>query len=170
MGSVRDAHDRLAAFGDEMIEIHEWLRGELTRLGDEVDAHLSGQGERPANLTAHCLSFCAAVTTHHQGEDTGAFPLLARDFPQLRPIVEKLAQDHVLVSGLLQSLRRVVDGIPDEPDEADARRIRGELGGLHAILESHFSFEERRIVAALNSLSADAGTTESLLGITPPDH
>jgi hypothetical protein len=108
------------------------------------------------------------VTNHHQGEDDGAFVLLNRDFPELRPIVEKLKQDHVLVSGLLQSLRRVVDGIPAEPDETDARRIRTELGGLNAILESHFSFEERRIVDALNSLPAEFGTTESLLGVTPP--
>ncbi len=151
-----------------MVRIHEWLREELARLGDEVDAHLDGRGERPKNLKAHCLSFCSAVTDHHQGEDNGAFGLLDRDFPELRPIVEKLRQDHVLVSGLLHSLQRVVDGIPAEPDEAGARRIRAELGGLNAILESHFSFEERRIVDALNSLPADSGTTESLLGITPP--
>jgi len=170
MGNHRDARGRLAAFGDEMLRIHEWLRDELDRLGDEVDAHLAGRGGRPKNLKAHCLAFCSAVTDHHQGEDSGAFPLLERDFPELRPIVDKLRQDHMLVSGLLHSLQRVVDGIPAEPDESDARRIRAELGGLNAILESHFSFEERRIVDALNSLPAGSGTTESLLGVTPPGH
>ena len=168
MGSPGDARDRLTPFGDEMIRIHDWLRGELGRLGDEVDAHLFGRGERPRNLRAHCLSFCAAVTKHHRGEDAGAFPLLVEEFPELRPLVEKMAQDHVMVSGLLESLRRVVDDVPAEPDEATARRIQGELGGLNAILESHFSFEERRIVDALNSLPADSGTTESLFGVEPP--
>jgi len=168
MGDHRDARGRLAAFGDEVVRIHEWLRDELARLEDDVEVHLAGRGGRPKDLKAHCLAFCSAVTDHHQGEDAGAFPLLDRDFPELRPIVEKLKQDHVLVSGLLHNLQRVVDGIPAEPDEADARRIRGELAGLNAILESHFSFEERRIVDALNSLPAGSGTTESLLGVTTP--
>lgn len=163
-----NAHDRLAAFGDEMVEIHDWLRDELARLREETDAHLTGRGERPRHLRAHCLAFCAAVAGHHQGEDSGAFDLLDRDFPELRPTVELLRHDHVLVGGLLKSMRRVLDGIPADPDEAAARRIRAELDGLSAILESHFAFEERRIVAALNSLPAGAGTTESLLGVTPP--
>jgi len=168
VGSLGEARERLAAFGDEMVRIHDWLRGELSRLGDEVDAHLFGGGERPRNLRAHCLSFCAAVTRHHRGEDDGAFPLLVKEFPELRPVVEKMAQDHEMVSGLLESLRRVVEDIPAVPDEVTARRVQGELGGLNAILESHFSFEERRIVDALNSLPADSGTTESLFGLEPP--
>jgi hypothetical protein len=38
------------------------------------------------------------------------------------------------------------------PDPATLRR---ELDGLTAILESHFSFEERRIAAALDTLGPD---------------
>jgi hypothetical protein len=59
--------------------------------------------------------------------------------------------------------------MPAAPDAAEANRVRGELGGLTAILESHFAFEERRIVAALNALPAEAGTAESLLGMSASD-
>jgi hypothetical protein len=39
-----------------------------------------------------------------------------------------------------------------------------ELDTLAALLESHFGYEEKKLVAALNSLGAHAGTTEGLLG------
>src|SRR3954451_22031541 len=110
MGTNTNSYDRLFALGTEMIRIHDWLRGELARLKEEVDAHLDGQGAPPRKLRAHCLSFCGAVREHHTGEDTGAFPLLAQRFPELRPTIEKLEQDHVLVSGLLVNLQELVEG------------------------------------------------------------
>jgi hypothetical protein len=157
MGTARD---RLAAFGDELVRIHDWLRGELTGLRDEVGAHPTVSRD----LTTHRLSFRSAVSRHHQGEDDGALSLLDKEFPELRQAVELLRQDHVLVSGLLQSRQRVLDGDPADPDTAAVRRIRGELDGLSAILESHFAVEERRIVDALNTPPAGSGTPESLLG------
>lgn len=38
--------DRLTAFGNQLVEIHLWLREELTRLREEFDAHLDGGGGR----------------------------------------------------------------------------------------------------------------------------
>ncbi|MTE21656.1 hemerythrin domain-containing protein [Streptomyces sp. TRM43335] len=165
MGDPTGPGDRLRALGDELVEIHTGLRAELERLRADVDAHLNGRAGRPRQLKAHCLAFCSALTRHHTGEDTGAFLHLARRFPDLRPVIVKLEEDHRLVSGLLHDLERLLDGIPDEPDEAEARRVMGELDGLAAILESHFSFEERRILDALDALPPEAGTTESLLGL-----
>jgi hypothetical protein len=42
--------------------------------------------------------------------------------------------------------------------------VRTELDSLAALLESHFGYEEKKLVAALNALDADAGTAENLLG------
>ncbi|MER6795576.1 hypothetical protein [Amycolatopsis mediterranei] len=49
-----------------------------------------------------------------------------------------------------RQLDQVLGGITAEPDAAVAARVLGELHGLAAIVESHFSFEERAIVAALH--------------------
>lgn len=46
----------------------------------------------------------------------------------------------------------------------DPARVRVELEGLTALLESHFVYEEKRLVAALNALPAAAGGAVSLLG------
>jgi hypothetical protein len=130
---------RFAAFGKQLIEVHDWLREELARLRADAAA-----GIQPKKLQAHCLSFCAAVTRHHTGEDEGAFPALARQFPELRPVLQELAADHGLVTLMLQRLEKL-----DFSDSAAATR---ELNGIEAILESHFTYEERKIVKALDSL------------------
>jgi hemerythrin-like domain-containing protein len=167
IGNLDTVNERLAAFGTMLVEIHDMLRRELADLRADVERHLDGRGSRPRELKAHCLAFCSALGRHHTGEDAGAFPLLARDFPELRPLVAKMAEDHQLVAGLLRRLDEVLSGIPDEPDAMATRRVLGELDGLTAILESHFGFEEREIVTALDSLPADHTAVE-LFGLDAP--
>jgi hypothetical protein len=251
---------RLASFGNQMIEIHLWLREELARLADQVDGYLAGASpvaserpvvterpvasERPgaaersvvtgrpgaaqrprelgpSGFGAHCVAFCSMLRRHHTGEDGGAFSVLAGRFPELRPVIDELERDHRMVADILRRLEDLlaglgvgldldlgvgvgigVDGLgspglgvgvgglapgkpadpdgpgpdgpgpgapdPGAPDPGMVRRVRAELSGLTALLESHFRYEERRLAAALNSLDAAAGTTEDLLGIPLP--
>jgi hemerythrin-like domain-containing protein len=150
---------RLTALGNQLIEIHLWLREELAGLRTDVDAFLTG-GDRPQPLKAHCLAFCSALSRHHTAEDGGAFRVLAERFPQLRPVIEELVRDHEHVAGILRSLTDLVGALGPT---ADPIRVRTELDSLAALLESHFGYEEKKLVAALNALDADAGTAENLL-------
>ncbi|MFF0306986.1 hemerythrin domain-containing protein [Streptosporangium sp. NPDC004379] len=155
--------DRLAAFGNQLVEVHLQLREELDRIREDLDSHLDG-GERPRTLWAHCMTFCSALTRHHTGEDGGAFPVLAERFPELRPVIEQLEHDHLMVTGILSRVEELLGGLTprtgmtgmtdteDADDTAGARAVRDELDGLSAILESHFRYEEKKIVEALNSL------------------
>ncbi|WP_188194131.1 hemerythrin domain-containing protein [Nonomuraea sp. SYSU D8015] len=146
---------RLAAFGDQLLDVHDWLREELARLSDDVDAYPDG-GTPPRGLRTHCLTFCTALERHHTGEDDGAFPALAARHPELAPVLDKLREDHHLVAGILRRIRELVEGLTPETgaDPQEARRVRGELDGLRAIVESHFSYEERTIAGALNVMDA----------------
>ena len=118
---------RLAALGNQLIEIHIELREHLRSLS--------------GSLPAHCLAFCAAVHGHHTAEDTSVFPRVGREHPELAPVLAELERDHQQVAEIL---RRVAAGPTDD-----------ELAGLAALLESHFTYEERKLVAALNALDAD---------------
>ncbi|MEV0616469.1 hemerythrin domain-containing protein [Nonomuraea sp. NPDC050404] len=138
---------RLTAFGNQLIEVHLWLREELTALRENVDAHLDG-GPRPRDLRAHCLSFCSALNRHHTGEDDGAFPALAARHPGLEPVLEELRRDHLLVEDSLRRLQALIDGL----DEEDPGEVRREIDTLAALIETHFVYEEKRIVSALNEL------------------
>jgi Hemerythrin HHE cation binding domain len=142
---VTPSHERLAAFGNQLIDVHLWLREELAALRETID----GGGPR-RDLRAHCLSFCSALTRHHAGEDDGAFPALAGQFPELRPVLEELRRDHRLVEDSLERLRTLVSGLDGDRDPVVVRR---ELDTLAALIETHFVYEEKRIVSALNALN-----------------
>ncbi|MEO3775565.1 hypothetical protein ABGB16_01690 [Micromonospora sp. B11E3] len=79
--------DRLLALGHQLIEIHTWLREELTRLREGLgpESGADPPDGRLRSLRAHCLVFCSALTRHHGGEDAGAFRVLAERTPELRP-------------------------------------------------------------------------------------
>jgi hemerythrin-like domain-containing protein len=55
------------------------------------------------------------LTTHHTGEDEGAFPVLAARFPELRPVIAELERDHHIVADGLRNLQRLVDGLEADP-------------------------------------------------------
>lgn len=149
---------RLTALGIQLIEIHDWLREELARLRASLDSPTGG-GALTRELRAHCVGFCAALDRHHTGEDGGAFPALAELVPELRPVLAELSADHRVVADLLRRIDALLAGA------SDGRSVRAELDGLAGLLESHFSYEERKLVAALNRL---AGDPVELLGVTPP--
>jgi hypothetical protein len=135
---MTDDHGRLTALGNQLIDTH-------ARLLDALDD--LREGGRPArDLATHCLAFCTAVTRHHTEEDRTVFPLLAERHPELREVLEGLARDHMMVAGMLERAGELAADL-------DADGARAELDGLAAILESHFNWEERRLVSALNALA-----------------
>nr|WP_236647031.1 hemerythrin domain-containing protein [Micromonospora acroterricola] len=154
--------DRLAAVGNQMIEIHLWLGAELARLRAGLDADGSVRPSR--DLRAHCVTFCTALGRHHTGEDDGAFRLLADQVPELRPVLANLITDHEVVAVILGR----IEGLLADPTPLPVAQLRAELDGLAALLESHFRYEEKKLVTALNALTGRPGTAEQLLGLTAP--
>ncbi|WP_169812525.1 hemerythrin domain-containing protein [Nocardia acidivorans] len=92
---------RARALGRELIDTHNWLRGELKRVARELDEYRADTDVRPLReLRGHCLAFCRALSNHHTNEDVGAFPVLAQRFPELAPVLTALGEDHRLVAGM----------------------------------------------------------------------
>ncbi|WP_328459282.1 hemerythrin domain-containing protein [Actinoplanes sp. NBC_00393] len=148
-----EAHRRLTAFGHQLIEVHVWLRDLLDDLANGLDGYFAGRGLPATDLRAHCLAFCSALTRHHTGEDRGAFPAIAEEFPELRPVLTELRTDHNQIEWLLGNLRKLLDGLPEQPDPAAEAAVRAELEALSAVLQTHFIYEEKRLIAALNGMS-----------------
>lgn len=153
-GGVPAVPDRLAAWGQQLVETHDRLRDELDRLLDGLDE----TSALTPDLRVHCVAFCGAVSRHHTSEDGTAFPALAAQYPELRDTLDGLARDHHVVAGILQSIDAVLTGTDD------LVQARSEIDGLSAILESHFRWEERAIVAALDGLAEPGLTAERLFG------
>ncbi|KAB8197128.1 nitroreductase family deazaflavin-dependent oxidoreductase [Nonomuraea phyllanthi] len=123
--------ERLRAFGDELVRIHAYLRGELAK---------AREGGPAGDLRTHCLAFCDALAFHHNGEDRVAFPHLERLFPELKEPLDRLRAEHVVIARLAGELREAADP--------------GTLDRVAAELESHFAHEEERLVPVLNALES----------------
>jgi hypothetical protein len=144
--------DRAMAWSAQLVRAHDTLRRQLRRLRNSLGtADVAGE-----ELISHCMAFCAAVATHHVGEDDGMFAELIRVRPGLEPAVVKLVQDHQMIATILDSVRE----LSMEASGATAPRreaIGRELDGLAAILESHFGYEERAVGGALDGPVRDTG-------------
>lgn len=129
-------NNRLTAFGNQLIDSHIRLRELLGELRDGTYAEI--------DLATHCLTFCSVLTAHHSAEDDGGFPVLAKHFPELRPVLTELSRDHQQVAEVLDRLKAV-----RTMDVATAER---ELDTLASLLETHLVYEEKKLVTALNEL------------------
>lgn len=146
----------MIAWHREMTRVHARLREAL----DVVrDAAVAGR-EAPAperELLLFCHGFCHALSGHHAGEDHRLFPALLRRRPDLADVVRRLEQDHSMIEHLLHGLRTALDG------GADGDVLERHLDGVSAVMESHFRYEERKLLPALE----DVGTSGLEPGLEP---
>jgi hemerythrin HHE cation binding domain-containing protein len=141
--------DRTVAWSRQLVQAHGALRRQIKALQASLDVAPAGGG-----LQAHCLAFCSALSVHHEGEDGGMFAELLRVRPDLRDVVQKLAEDHQMIAGILATVRDLAHEAPGvTPERREV--IRREFGGLAAIMESHFGYEERAISDAIDDQVQD---------------
>jgi hemerythrin-like domain-containing protein len=147
--------NRLIAWNHELSAAHERLRQALRVTRDALDR--GDAGPVGADLLLYCHGFCAALSGHHLSEDAALFPELSTRYPGLRSTIAKLAQDHAMIAALLTQFSQAVTE-PATPDE-----LMRHLDGLSAIMESHFSYEERQLLDVLSTLEL-AADPHALLG------
>lgn len=159
----RDNHRNLVA-------IHDHLRSELEQIGEAVSQVAAGELTPVAarsliarmtlrqnhwTLGSFCASYCRIVTIHHAVEDTHMFPGLATAQPSLRPVLDRLEAEHLVIAGVLDRFdRALVDLVREDeviavPGRAGTVQI-GELAAeLGDILLSHLAYEEDELVEGL---------------------
>ena len=144
--------DRAVALSRQLAQAHQELRRQINQL------RAGTRQARPDTdiLVVHCLAFCAAVTSHHQGEDAGMFVELLRQRPDLAGVVSNLIEDHEMIAAIVSRVAELADHAAGSQGPA-SEKIGRELDGLTAIMESHFTYEERAIGAALDNGIPDTG-------------
>ncbi|MET8499357.1 hemerythrin domain-containing protein [Streptomyces microflavus] len=146
---------RLVAWSQELRRVHHRLREALDVTRTALDEGVPGESAT-RELLLYCHGFCAALDSHHQGEDRTLFPAIAAAHPELRPVLRSLEQDHSMIAHLLGGLRAAVDRAAS-PEELDRH-----LEGIAALMENHFRYEERQLLAVLETLELTAAPGEVL--------
>lgn len=151
------------AAGKHLIDVHDALRQELEQLrglvsqveqgkveADEVRSYINRMTIRQNNWTlgVYCETYCRVVTGHHTLEDRSVFPHLRNRVPELTPVLDRLGDEHEVITELLDRL-----------DAALVELVAGKSGAMNGVrdavdlltdaLRSHFSYEERELIEPL---------------------
>jgi alkanesulfonate monooxygenase SsuD/methylene tetrahydromethanopterin reductase-like flavin-dependent oxidoreductase (luciferase family) len=145
-----------------LIDVHDALRSELTRLRDIVEQVAHGRttvgSARSAinrmtlrqnnwTLGAYCEQYCRVVTGHHTLEDISVFPHLRR-VEGAGPVLDRLHKEHEVIADLLDHLDRALVGLVADED-AGTEQLREVLDLVTDALLSHLSYEERELLHPL---------------------
>jgi hemerythrin-like domain-containing protein len=164
-GATYTAHQQ--AYPQHLVDVHDALRSELTQLRDVIDQVRRGlmqvsQARSVINtmtmrqnnwtLGAYCESYCRIVTGHHSLEDHSMFRHLRQSDPQAAPVVDRLAEEHVVIHDVLEQVDRalvaLVSADPDRTTEA-LEEFSSTVDLLTDALLSHLSYEERELLHPL---------------------
>jgi alkanesulfonate monooxygenase SsuD/methylene tetrahydromethanopterin reductase-like flavin-dependent oxidoreductase (luciferase family)/hemerythrin-like domain-containing protein len=149
--------------GRHLIDVHDSLRQELEQLrglvaqveqgkveADEVRSYINRMTIRQNNWTlgVYCESYCRIVTGHHSLEDSSVFPHLRKSAPELAPVLDRLGDEHEVITELLDRLDGALVGLVSGRTGA-MDEVRGAVDLLTDALRSHFSYEERELIEPL---------------------
>ncbi|HLK90962.1 MAG TPA: hemerythrin domain-containing protein [Polyangia bacterium] len=132
-----------ASIATAVMMSHHGFRRDIRRFG----AALAGGGGDLAALRDEWRSFRATLHGHHHAEDTGIFPMLAREHEALRRTLERLGEDHRRIDPLLERGDGAFDDLPRAV--AAAAQVISQLG---ALLDPHLATEEAEVIPHLRAL------------------
>ncbi|WP_426564136.1 LLM class flavin-dependent oxidoreductase [Angustibacter sp. McL0619] len=162
-GREYSAHEQAA--GRHLVDVHDHLRGELAQLRDLVDQVAAGHGDPGAvrshiasmalrqndwTLGVYCAQYCRVVTGHHSLEDASVFPHLRSRDPRLAPVIDRLEQEHLVISEVLERVDSALVQLVSGSEGLAA--VSAALDLLSDTLLSHLSYEERELVEPLARL------------------
>ncbi len=152
--------------GRHLIDVHDMLRAELTRLREVIEqvddgsadaaearTYLNRMAIRQNNWTlgTFCERYCGAVATHHSLEDQSVFPHLRRRDERLGAVIDRLGEEHGVISDILKRVDSALVGLVSS-DEDGMARVRATVDLLTDAMNSHFSYEERELTEPLARL------------------
>jgi Luciferase-like monooxygenase/Hemerythrin HHE cation binding domain len=154
------------AAGQHLIDVHDGLRAELSRLRDMVGQVAAGHRNPAAvrsfinrmtirqnswTLGAFCASYCRIVAGHHTLEDRSIFPHLRNADTDLAPVIDRLEQEHEVIADLLERVDRAMLALVTDEDGGMAK-AQAVMDLFTDALLSHLSYEERELVEPLARL------------------
>ncbi|MFD6529535.1 LLM class flavin-dependent oxidoreductase [Streptomyces sp. NPDC060184] len=142
------AHDRLRADLDRLRQAVHEVRDEAKDTGEVRSAvqRLTVR-QNVGNIGAFCASYCRVTTLHHTREDQDLFPHLRRADPRLGPVLDRLAEEHHAVQGVIDRLDREL--VAHAGGRTDGKELEAVVDLLTDALLSHLAYEEAELIEPL---------------------
>jgi hemerythrin-like domain-containing protein len=149
-----------------LVAIHEHLRQEMAQVVRAVDGALVDErraadtralindlsmGVNYRALGSFCGRYCQVVAVHHRIEDQAMFVELADADPELRPVLDRLSEEHHLIHDSLVALDTALVAMIAGEDGALAR-VAAAATALQAGLLSHLDYEERELLGPIGRI------------------
>jgi hypothetical protein len=140
--------DGTASIATALMMSHHGFRRDLARFVTALESVANGDRSRVEALREEWKSFHATLHGHHQSEDNGVFPTIAKEHESARATIEKLDADHRRIDPLLE---RGDAAFAELPNATGALAVVRELQSL---LGPHLATEEAEIIPFLRGLKA----------------
>jgi hypothetical protein len=109
------------------------------------DARVEGQAERLlARLPRDLIWLTAFLHDHHQGEDTGLYPMVRAEDPSLGPILDVMDGEHAAIHPAMEALAAAAARWKVDPEAAPA--VLAAVRALEAVLNPHLMHEEQEMM------------------------
>jgi iron-sulfur cluster repair protein YtfE (RIC family) len=96
-----------------------------------------------------CGRECQMLTLHHTIEDQSIFPELRQGSDGLRKVVDRLAQEHLIIHQLLEALHDKAVNAVREPGRETFAALKAAFLALDRVVRSHFGYEQEELEEAL---------------------
>src|SRR6202140_3708686 len=162
LGSTVSYSDAGRRVSQTLVGVHDMLRQELSELRDILrqvrDGAMHAADARGAlnemalrqndwTLGTICSRYCGVVAAHHSGEDSILFPHLARREPQLKPVIDRLTDEHLVIHEAIEQVDHALVEHMTRPEGHDA--VQDAIDFLTDALLSHLAYEEQELVEPL---------------------
>jgi hypothetical protein len=159
--ATADYTDQGRAVAQHLVDVHDGLRTELAQVRDLLEQVRNGLAPGAARsalndltlrqnnwtLGAYCQSYCRFVTGHHALEDRQIFPHLRATAEGLSPVIDRLAEEHVVIHGVVDAVDQALVRLAEAP--GDLAPLEQAVDLLTDTLLSHLSYEERELLGPL---------------------
>jgi len=164
------ARGEVTAAGQHLVQVHDHFRRELAQLRHVLEQVRDGLLEVGAArdalnqmtiranawvLGSVCQSFCLALTGHHGLEDESVFTYLGSRDVDLRAVLDRLGEEHLVIHDLVESVDATLVGLAARPDELAP--VQDAVDVLSEALLSHLAYEEHELVGPLSRFGFYAG-------------
>ena len=135
--------DGTASIATAIMLSHHGFRRDLARFRKALERIGTGDTSRLEAVREEWKSFQTTLHAHHEAEDNGLFPNIAKDHAPVRTTIEKLGADHRRIDPLLERSERA---FAELPRTTEALAIVRELSDL---LTPHLATEEAELIPFL---------------------